>query len=48
MTNFNLRRRLADEGYSAEEIDEALSEEAERRNDDRRDRDLEESYKEKP
>ena len=46
MTEFNIRRRLAEDGQSPEEIEELISEIANQRNDDDRDRDVEEFYKE--
>ena len=47
MTESNIRRRLAENGNSPDEIEEALDEIAEQRNDEQRDRDAEELYKEK-
>lgn len=46
MTEFNIRRRLAEDGKSPDEIEELFDEIAEQRNDERRDQDAEEHYKE--
>lgn len=49
MNSYAMRRRLQDDGFDADEIAERLAEEAERRNDDARDRQAEEDlYKETP
>lgn len=44
MTEFNIRRRLAEDGQSPEEIEELLSELANQYNDDDRDRRAEEIH----
>ena len=47
MTEFNIRRRLAEDGQSPEEIEELLGEIAEQRSDEERDRRAEEIYQER-
>lgn len=44
MTDFNIRRRLAEDGQTPEEIDEAMSTLAEAQHDQRRDREAEEHF----
>ena len=48
MTDFNIRRRLIDEGQSDTEIEELLGEVAEQRIDEYRDQQAEDHYKEAP
>ena len=48
MTDFNIRRRLASDGQTDQEIDDLLSERAEQRFDEERDSHAEELYKEQP
>lgn len=45
---FNIRLRQANDDLTADEIDDLESAEAERLNDDARDRELEDLYQEKP
>ena len=46
MTEFNIRRRLAEDGQSPDEIEQCFDEIAEQRSDEDRDRQVEEHYKE--
>lgn len=48
MTDFSIRRRLAEDGQSPEEIEALLSELAEQRNDQDRDDRAEQHYQEQP
>jgi len=47
MNDFTIRRRLLEDGKSEHEADELLSEMAEQRNDDERDRAVEKHFEEK-
>jgi len=47
MTEFNIRRRKAEDGQSPDEIEDAIREIAEQRFDERRDREAEDLYREK-
>lgn len=48
MNDFNIRRRLIEDGESEHDVEELLSGMAEQRNDDARDRAAEDHYKEQP
>lgn len=48
MNPYAIRRRQANDDLTADEVDELESAEAERLNDDARDRELEDFYQEKP
>ena len=48
MTRFNIRRRTANDDLSPEEVEQLVSELAEQRIDEERDRRAEELYKEVP
>lgn len=47
MTDYNIRRRLAEDGQTDREIEQLFDEIAEQRSDEQRDCEAEEHYKEK-